>query len=291
MRIAIASPPLSPTIDSGLSWLEKLAGAAAREDAAIVCFPESFIPGYPLDGHAVEKGSRETLTAALDRAQAIAAAHRIALVLPMDWYEGDAFLNVAFVITATGEVLGYQAKNQLDPSEDTLWTAGTGRRVFEIDGLTFGIAICHEGFRYPESVRWAARHGARVVFHPHCTGSDVAAAPNAQGVPDAPAAPPAQGLPPAQGAAYGQPTPFVPEWGHKDNPYYEKAMMLRAMENTIYFASANYAMRFPESASSLIAPDGRCLAHAAYGEPGVFVTDIDLGAATGLLARRLKNTE
>ena len=29
--------------------------------------------------------------------------------------------------------------------------------------LTFGVAICHEGWRYPETVRWAARRGAHVV--------------------------------------------------------------------------------------------------------------------------------
>lgn len=45
-------------------------------------------------------------------------------------------------------------------------------RLFKINGLVFGIAICHEGFRYPETVRWAASLGARIVFHPHCTGSD-----------------------------------------------------------------------------------------------------------------------
>ena len=33
--------------------------------------------------------------------------------------------------------------------------------------LTFGVAICHEGWRYPETVRWAARRGAQLVFHPH----------------------------------------------------------------------------------------------------------------------------
>jgi predicted amidohydrolase len=258
MRIGIASPPLPPTIASALSWLERLAGEAARQGAAIVCFPESYIPGYPLEGHTVEKGTRETLTAALAKACAIAADHRIALVLPMDWYEGDAFLNVAFVVSATGEVLGYQSKNQLDPSEEALWDAGSGRSTFVVGDLTFGITICHEGFRYPESVRWAARQGAQVVFHPHCTGSDV------------------------------QGTPFVPEWGHRDNPYYEKAIMMRAMENTSYFASSNYAMRFPESGSCMIAPDGRCVAHAVYGEPGFFVADIDLTAATGLLAKRFK---
>jgi hypothetical protein len=29
------------------------------------------------------------------------------------------------------------------------------------------VVICREGFRYPETVRWAARHGAQVVFRPH----------------------------------------------------------------------------------------------------------------------------
>ena len=44
---------------------------------------------------------------------------------------------------------------------------GSGRRVFTIDGLTFGIAICHEAFRYPEIVRSLALAGAQVVFVPH----------------------------------------------------------------------------------------------------------------------------
>ncbi|MBO9619269.1 MAG: hypothetical protein J7539_09565 [Niabella sp.] len=65
-------------------------------------------------------------------------------------------------------------------------------------------------FRYPESVRWGARNGASIVFHPHFNST------NAQGIP-------------------------LTEWGHKNNPYYEKAAILRAMENTIYFASCNYA--------------------------------------------------
>jgi hypothetical protein len=34
------------------------------------------------------------------------------------------------------------------------------------------VAICHEGWRYPETVRWAAVRVAKIVFHPHHTGSD-----------------------------------------------------------------------------------------------------------------------
>jgi predicted amidohydrolase len=124
-----------------------------------------------------------------------------------------------------------------------------------VNGLTFGVAICHEGFRYPETVRWAAVRAAKVVFHPHCTGSD------------------RTGIRPTQ-------------WAASDGPYYEKAVMCRALENTVYVASVNYAFRYPESATSLIDPAGACLAHLPYGEAGVLVREIDLASATGLLAHR-----
>jgi predicted amidohydrolase len=230
---------------------------AAGQGAEIICFPESFIPGYPLADFKVEKASEKDLQAALDKVCELAAASNIAVIMPMDWHEGDVFLNVAQVISAKGEVLGYQTKNQLDPSEDTTWKPGTDRNIFEVNGVKFGITICHEGFRYPESVRWAAREGASIVFHPHLSGSDV------KGV-------------------------QLTEWGHINSPYYEKAMMMRALENTIYFASVGYTMKYQEAATSLIAPDGTCLAYQTYGEEGIIVTEIDTDKATGLLAKRFK---
>ena len=257
MKIAIASPSFPKSIADGLSQLEKLVKDAAQQQAKIICFPESFIPGYPLREYVIEEGSAEKMQSALDEACKIAAANNIAIILPMDWYTADGVYNVAQVISNTGEVLGYQTKNQLDPSEDNTWIAGTERHIFEVNGLKFGIVICHEGFRYPESVRWAARKGAKLVFHPHFTGSD------------------AEGMLPT-------------EWGSMDNPYYEKALMMRALENTIFFAGSNYATLFPESASAVIAPDGTCVAHQPYGVTGVLVVDIDLNLATGFLANRFK---
>jgi hypothetical protein len=70
------------------------------------------------------------------------------------------------------------------------------------------------------------------------------------------------------------------------SPYYEKAMMMRSRENTIYFASVNYALRFQESATSLIAPTGECQAYLPYGQEGVLVQAINVEEATGLLAGR-----
>lgn len=258
MKIALASAPIPSSLEAGLQSLEELVKKAANQQAEIVCFPESFLPGYPGMGYPVEDRTAERLEPALEKVQAIAAKHAIAVIIPMDWYIGDEVFNVAHVISNTGEVLGHQTKNQLDPSEDNIWKAGTERTVFEVNGLKFGISICHEGFRYGETVRWAAQRGAHIVFHPHFAGS------NESG-------------------------PKLTEWGSMANPYYEKAMMIRALENTIYFAGINYASLYPESASAVIAPDGGVIAHERYGNADVLVVDIDPALATGFLAGRLKN--
>lgn len=257
MKVAVASPPFPKSINDGIFWVEKLVKEAAEQEAEIICFPESYLPGYRLEEFEVEEHSPEKQKAALHEVCAIAKEYAIAIILPMDWDHPEGILNVAYVISNEGEVIGYQTKNQLDPSEDTMFIPGNKRSVFEVNGVKFGIVICHEGFRYPEATRWAARRGAKIVFHPHCTGSD----------------------------SEGQERT---EWGHKDNPYYEKAMIMRAMENTIYFASSNYTMRYPESGSAIIAPDGTCLANQAYGKVGAIVADIDPDKATGLLAKRFK---
>lgn len=259
MKVALASPPFPKSISDGLYWVEKLVKEAVKKGAEIICFPESYIPGYPLEEVEIEAHTPEELKSALDKACEIASENAIAIILPMDWYNAQGKFNVACVISNTGELLGHQTKNQLDPSEDNIWLPGKERSIFEVNGVKFGIAICHEGFRYPETVRWAARRDAKIVFHPHCTGSNI------------------------KGAQ-------LVEWGGKNNPYYEKAIMLRAMENTIYFASSNYAMQYPESATSLIGPDGTCIVHEAYGQVGVVVADIDTDLATGLLATRYKPT-
>ena len=56
--------------------------------------------------------------------------YHIAVILPMDWFDEDKFLNVAQVIAPDGTVLGYQIKNQLDPSEDNTWQAGHKAQAF-----------------------------------------------------------------------------------------------------------------------------------------------------------------
>ena len=70
------------------------------------------------------------------------------------------------------------------------------------------------------------------------------------------------------------------------NTFHEKAALCRAAENTIYFATVNFARAGSQTTSAVARPDGTLLAHQPYGEAGLLVADLDLAEATGLLASR-----
>jgi len=257
MIIGLASPSIASTLDDGLNKIKRLMSEASAQGAAIVCFPEAYLPGLRGQDFEVLPWDHAQQDLVLKSVADYARTYKIATILGMELITNLGRQIVALVIDAEGQIQGYQTKNQLDPTEDQFYVPGNTRRLFEIDGVKFGVAICHEGWRYPETVRWAAVRGAKIVFHPHHTGSDQ------QGV-------------------------RMTEWGAADGPYYEKAMMMRSIENTIYFASVNYAMRYQESATSLITPSGECQAYLAYGQEGVLVQEINVEDATGLLATRYR---
>ena len=255
MIIALASPRIASTLDDGLDRMKRLMADASTQGAEIVCFPEAYLPGLRGQDFDVLPFDRATQDRALQAVATWARTYRIATILGMERITDAGRQIAAFVLDARGELQGYQTKNQLDPTEDRFYVPGDTRQLFEVNGVKFGVAICHEGWRYPETVRWAAVRGARIVFHPQLTGSDQ------NGV-------------------------RLTQWGSPDAPYYEKAMMMRSIENAIYFASVNYGVRFQEAATTLIDPSGRCQAHLPYGQEGVLVQNIKVEAATGLLAHR-----
>ena len=255
MIVALASPRVASSLDDGLEKIERLMSEASAQGAEIVCFPEAYLPGLRGQDFEVWPFDRTQQERALRAVAQWARTHTVATILGMERVTDRGRQIAAFVIDAEGRLQGYQTKNQIDPSEDLFYVPGTTRQLFEINGVKLGVAICHEGWRYPETVRWAAVRGAKIVFHPQHTGSET------KGV-------------------------RLTQWGDPGGPYYEKAMMMRSMENTIYFASINYALRFQESATSLITPSGQCQAHLPCGQEGVLVQAIELEQATGLLAAR-----
>lgn len=256
-RIALANVPFPATAEDSITIAVEAIQAAGQAGALIVCFPECFVPGYRAPNRSVAPPDAEFLERAWDAIAQAARQWRVAVVLGTERVEQARVLASALVLDRDGNRLGFQDKVQLDPSEDTLYVAGKARHVFEVEGLKFGIAICHEGWRYPETVRWAVQQGAQVVFHPHFHE--------------------------AEGDSY-RPTQFA----DPANTFHEKAALCRAAENTCFFATVNYASEGSPTTSAVVRPDGTLLCHQTYGKPGILVADLNLEEASRLLALRCK---
>jgi len=255
LRIALAALKHPDTLDRGLDKIDAALKQASSKGAEIACFPETYLPG--LRGFDIElpPPDQQAQERALKAIRSMARAHGVAVIVGMERVTPKGLLNVAQVVSAKGRSLGYQAKNQIMPGgESANYSPDGKRRLFTVGGVKFGIVICHEGWRYPETVRWATTRGAQIIFQPQVTGSDL------------------------RGKR-------LKKWGES---FYEKAMMCRAEENSVYFASVNTTMRFQNSATSLIDPTGMRMAWTAYGKEQVLVRDLDLSKATRLYAKRFR---
>lgn len=259
-RIALANLRYPPTPQDSVSLAIAAVEDASAAEARIVCFPECYVPGYRRRDADVPPPDAAFLESAWDRIAGAAVRARVTVVLATERVSNDGLLATALVIDADGQRAGFQDKVQVDPSEEGTYAKGRGRTMFETGGLRFGVVICHEGWRYPETTRWAARRGAQVVFHPQYH--------------------------------WAEPGSFRPtQYGDPANSFHEKAVLCRAAENSCYFATVNYASEGSPTTSAIATPDGELLAWQPYGVEGVLVADVDLDLATGLLARRLTPTD
>lgn len=257
MKIALANIRYPSSPDESVALACNAIARASAEQASIVAFPECYVPGYRAPNRRVPPPDAAFLERAWASIADAAREANIAVVLGTERIVDREMRITALVINADGTRAGFQDKVQLDPSEEDTYAPGSGRQIFRAGELTFGVAICHEGWRYPETVRWPARRGAQVVFHPHFHD--------------------------------GEPGAFRPEtFGDPRNSFHEKAMLCRAAENTCYFASVNCAVDGSGTTSAVVAPDGSVLAWQPYGKEGLLVVDVDLTRATGLLASRCR---
>ena len=260
VRIALANVRAAATPQESVLQATSAVADASRRGAMVICFPECFVPGYRWPGSTAPPPDPVFLERAWADVADVARTAGITVILGTERVTERGLQITALVINPDGTVAGWQDKGQIDPSEEAIYPAlATERRVFTAGPLTFGVAICHEGFRYPETVRWAARRGAQVVFHPHAHV--------------------------AEPGSY-RPTAFA----DPANTFHEKAILCRAAENTCYVASVNYASEGSGTTSAVARPDGTVQCFQPYGQEGLLVADLDLGTATGLLASRCRTS-
>jgi predicted amidohydrolase len=257
-RIALANLQFPATPEESVALAVGAIAQASSERAEVICFPECFVPGYRGMGKVVPPPNPVFLEHAWSMVASAAAKANLAVILGTERVVEDRLLATALVVNRDGTLAGFQDKVQIDPSEEGIYAPGSGRRVFETGALTFGIAICHEGWRYPETVRWAVRQGAQIVFHPHFHEAD--------------------------------PGGYRPSrFADPANSFHEKAALCRAAENTCFFATVNCASDGSATTSAVVRPDGTLLSYQPYGKGGLLIADLDLAEATGLLAARCKS--
>ena len=257
VRIALANIEFPASPEVSIAAAEEAIARASAERADVLCFPECFIPGYRGPGKEVPAPDPSFLDRAWSAVARAAARADLGVVLGTERVIEGALLISTLVVNRDGTIAGFQDKVQLDPSEEGTYSPGSGRRVFQAGPLTFGVAICHEGWRYPETVRWAARHGAPIVFPPHFHE--------------------------AEPGSY-QPSRFA----DPANSFHEKAALCRAAENTCFFATVNFASAGSPTTSAVVRPDGTLLCYQPYGKSGLLVADIDITEATGVVAARFR---
>ncbi len=254
IRIAVASTPLTATLEEAVPAAIAAVEEAGRLGAAIVCLPETALPGHRSQARPVPVVSAEAIDAAMDAVAGAARAAGITAIVSAERPGPTGREIVAVVIGPDGGRLGVQPKTQIDPSEEADYVPGWGRRVFTVGGLTFGVAICHEAFRYPEISRSLVLAGAQVIFVPHYVTTHDGTLPD--------------------------------RWCDARNPYNEKALLCRALENSAYVAASNVAAPDQGSATCVIAPDGTRVAGLDYGAVGVVAADVDPALADRRLALR-----
>ena len=256
IRIAVASTPLTATLDEAVPAAVAAVEEAGRLGARIVCLPETGLPGHRDQARPVPDVSPDGAR----RRAATRSPTRLAAGRGRDDRRDrapdarPAARSSRSCSAPTGRGSASRRRRRSTRPRSAHYVAGAGRRVFTAAGVTFGIAICHEAFRYPEITRSLVLGGAQVVFVPHYVTTDDGSLPT--------------------------------RWCDASNPYNEKALLCRALENTVYVAASNVAGPDQGSVTGIIAPDGTLVASLAYGAVGVVAADIDLDLADRRLALR-----
>ena len=143
------------------SWAEivkraaRMVAEASAAGAEIVCLPEHWLLGK-------KPGLERSLPALKE--EAIRSQTVVIAGAGFVRKEEGVFVE-SVVIDRDGKELGRQRKTHLFGKEKSVARPGNEYNIFEAEGVSFGVAICHD-LVYPEVARTYALKGADVIFAP-----------------------------------------------------------------------------------------------------------------------------
>lgn len=243
IRIGLAQCQQTADFTTNAKTIRRYLEEAARAGVQIVCFPETQTVGYRVDiatpDLPVPVAQLEELHGEVAR---FCGQAGLACVLGTETPTPGKPFNSALVVSEKGAILGTHHKTKLTPLDAIAYSPGSTLETFTLCGVTVGVVICFEGFRFPETTRACVRQGAQLVFHPQNNTTR----PN--------------------------------DW---KVPVHHAMIVTRAAENTIWFASCNACLTPHQNCRSMVvAPDGQIHAQAELRQEQLIVTDIDIAQAT-----------
>lgn len=244
-HIAVAQMQVAPgDVDANLSKALRLIDAAARQGAELIVLPEMALVGLPGDIEAAAQDVPGPATDRLAEAACEAGAWVIAGIAESN-PEGDPF-NAAVAIDPEGEIVAVYRKVFLYLQEAEAFGRGCEACLLDLGFAQAGLTICYD-YIFPEYMRRLVTAGAELLLHPTAWVD----------------------------------TQTGREWGYPSPEAYRAQCLVRALENQVFFASANVVGPYDAGGhlegvgrSSVIAPWGEVLAEVADGE-GVAVADCD----------------
>src|SRR5512145_57747 len=130
IRIAVASTPLTATLEEAVPAAIAAVEEAGRLGARIVCLPESALPGHRCQRRVVPDVSAEALENAIATVGVAARSVEVVVIVGAERVTREGREVVAVVLDADGSRLGEQRKTQLDPTEEPHDVPRTGWPVF-----------------------------------------------------------------------------------------------------------------------------------------------------------------
>ena len=143
--------------------MEDFAQHAGSEDVDLLLFPECFLQGYLVESEHLRRYALDFTTTSFQRILGRLLPIRQTLVFGVIEQSGFAYFNTA-VVVRRGVLQGFYRKTYLTAGE-RLFRAGTGYPTFDLNGLSYGINICHDT-NFPEAARAVASQGARLLLVP-----------------------------------------------------------------------------------------------------------------------------
>jgi omega-amidase len=167
MSLTICGAQMAAVWDEPGKTLEKAAEyveEASDAGASLIVFPEQFATGWdPKATTYIQDLSGSIAEGIISLAQ----RNHIAILGAVREAHDPLPLNTSFVVDAKGRILARYSKIHLfsPAGEEQAFSSGNEPALFQIDGFTFGIAICYD-LRFAELFSAYALRGAECVLIP-----------------------------------------------------------------------------------------------------------------------------